>query len=94
MDPLNFVKQFKCVIFTKNDCSYCKKVIKDLKSIDAEFKLYDTETIDSQKLYNLTRSKTYPQIFIGNNFIGGYSELSILIMTNRIYRMLDMDPTF
>lgn len=94
MDPLHLVNNSNCTVFTKQDCAYCNKVIKDLKSINIDFQLCDITTVDACKLYEYTKSKTYPQIFIKNNFIGGYSELSILIMTNRIYGMLDMDPTF
>lgn len=42
---------------------------------------------DREKLKNLTGQETIPQIFIGEHYVGGYSELVDLIRRNRLHSL-------
>lgn len=87
----------QCFIVHKNGCSYCKKAFDELNKINICFDDYEVKDDDfemKKKLIDLTNHKTYPQIFIKGKFIGGYNELMVLIMTNRIYDMLEICPVF
>lgn len=94
MDAINISKE-NCFIFYKNSCSYCLKAKAALESINI---LYECSEIKSDEeknnLFKLTGSKTFPQIFIKKQFIGGYNELMVLIMTNKIYEILQICPDF
>ena len=67
-------------ILTKNDCSWCDKAKKLLKSRNIIFKeleipysLSRNEFYDIAEKYNTT--KTVPKIFNGKELIGGYEDL-------------------
>jgi glutaredoxin 3 len=94
MNKINNSKE-DCFIFYKNSCSYCLKAKAALESINI---IYDCSEIKSEEeknnLVKLTNHKTFPQIFIKKQFIGGYNELMVLIMTNKIYEMLQICPDF
>lgn len=70
------------IIYGKTGCPYCEKAIKwfNDNAIKYEYKILDD--IDQRKALYLNLSKTYntnvetvPQIFIGSEYIGGYSNL-------------------
>ena len=99
MNLISFVNDSKnmCVIFSKDACPHCHMAIKDLKKIKADYSTYDCTNIEKDMmdtLFSFTNCKTFPQIFVKKQYIGGYRELAILLMTNRIYSMLDLDPDF
>ncbi len=66
-------------IYILPDCPWSKKALKLLDSFHVKYNLYvitnDNEFI---KISNKTSISTFPQIFINDRFIGGYSELSNL----------------
>lgn len=96
MDPINFLKDtdYSCVVFTKDSCSHCNMAIKDLKKIKSDYTTCKIEECDAETLFAHTKCRTFPQIFVKREYIGGYSELAILLMTNRIYNMLDLEVEF
>lgn len=69
------------VIHSLKDCYYCEKAKDFLDSIDKEYSVvhYDKddenyrERID--ELVKITNYKKFPQIFIDDEFIGGYHAL-------------------
>ena len=67
-------------IYTLNMCPYCNqaKALLDSKGVPyAEINL-DGKNEELMALKNKTGLRTVPQIFIGKEFVGGYSELSDL----------------
>jgi len=64
-------------IYTKNYCPYCKKAVALLKSKGVNFNeidvTYDEETFKEAQVK--TGWDTVPQIFIGDQFIGGCDDI-------------------
>lgn len=89
---LDLISSAKVFIFTKHNCQYCDKLKTLLDEIHVQYKCYEV-TDDNQSLksdiISLTNHRTFPQLFINSNFIGGYSEVSIFAMTNYLYKLLD-----
>lgn len=83
-------------IFVKDGCSFCTRAIEEVKKIGCSYSVHnitkDEESI--QTLINLNSFKTFPQIYVKNEFIGGYSDLLMMVMTNRIYATIGMDVDF
>jgi len=71
---LPFYQEFKFKIYTKENCKYCKWAKSYLTNKNYNF---EEEYIDSDKLKELTGLSeiTYPQIFYGDQLIGGFTEL-------------------
>ncbi|EPJ49638.1 MAG: glutaredoxin [Osedax symbiont Rs2] len=67
----------KIEIYTRPGCGYCthaKRLLTNRKLDFVEYDVYlNPERI--QQLHNRTSARTYPQIFICNQLIGGFSEL-------------------
>lgn len=67
-------------IYSTDWCPYCQKAKKLLESKGVK---YDEINVDQkpnlrEEIVAKTGMKTIPQIFIGDHFVGGYSELSKL----------------
>ncbi len=64
------------IIYTKDNCPFCKRTISYLNSIGAEYKRIRVE--ESPELYEELKKKTnhqtVPQIFVNEKFIGGAKE--------------------
>ena len=64
------------VIYTKDHCPFCNRVLSYLNSMGAEFKKIRVD--DSAELYEelkmKTNHRTVPQIFVNEEFIGGAKE--------------------
>ena len=71
----------KIIVYTMNYCPYCvaTKKLLTLKGLPFEEVLVD-ENDDAtwMRLEKQTGYKTMPQIFIGDDFIGGYKDLEAL----------------
>ena len=81
-------------IHSKTNCPYCVKA-KDFfkeKNIQYEEIIYnpDLETYEDLKneLVAKTNFKTFPQIFVGTNFIGGYTDLVQAHSTTKLHELL------
>jgi glutaredoxin 3 len=73
------------IIYTTQTCMYCNLAKKLLKEKELSFKEINIET-DINIFKNLiikTKQKTVPQIFINENFIGGYTELCKYLKTEK-----------
>ncbi|AFS77805.1 putative glutaredoxin [Gottschalkia acidurici 9a] len=70
----------KIVIYTKNYCPYCKMASAMLKRKGADFTEVDvTNDEDTFKVAKeKSGSRTVPQIFIDDKFIGGFDDLAAL----------------
>jgi glutaredoxin 3 len=81
IEPINFNVE----IHTKPKCVYCIRAIELIKSYNIPYYeiIYDpAEGISYEnrkyRLQKITNHRTFPQIFMGGNFIGGYNELRVL----------------
>jgi len=65
-------------VYTTNNCPFCVSAKTLLKSKNISFQEIDvSDDIDSlQKMIKLSGLRTVPQIFINNQCIGGFDELS------------------
>lgn len=73
--------------FSREECPYCVMMSKDLDYLEIPFEkiMIPREDIAARDtLVSMTKLKTFPQLFIGNEFIGGYDALTKLIMTNQL----------
>ena len=66
-------------IYILPDCPWSKRSFKLLDSLNVKYNSHIiTNDEEFNKISNITSISTFPQIFINNQFIGGYSELSNL----------------
>jgi glutaredoxin len=67
----------KAIVWSKNSCPFCdqaKKLLK-LKNIEFEERNVSTEWTRDQLLAAVPDARTLPQIFLDDNYIGGFTEL-------------------
>ena len=76
-------------IYVLPNCPWSKKAIKLLDSYQIKYN-YHLITSDEEfnKIYNRYYVDTFPQIFIRNEFIGGYSELSELSSKGKLIELI------
>jgi glutaredoxin 3 len=67
-------------IYTLRGCPFCvrAKSLLDRKSVRYEELDVTTDYEGRMRVSQSTRHRTFPQIFIGEEFVGGYDELSAL----------------
>ena len=71
----------KITVYTMDFCPYCERVKKLFKSKGMAFEEVKLSTNDDaawDELEKRTRFKTMPQVFIGDQFYGGYNEIAAL----------------
>ncbi len=70
----------KVIIYTKEYCPYCQAAKQLLSSKGVLFEEIDvTDNEDRlEKLIERTGHQTVPQVFIGEKFVGGFTELKAL----------------
>lgn len=74
----------KWVIYSLNGCPYCEKAKELLKERNIAFDYIEFKSLDDQKQKAIEQEidnvkqgfRTFPRIFNGTKFIGGYSDLS------------------
>ena len=70
-------------------CPWSKRALKLLDSLNIKYKSHIiTNDEEFNKISNITSVSTFPQIFINNQFIGGYSELSNLAAKDDSFEFL------
>ena len=68
-------------IYILPDCPWSARALKLLDFLNVKYNSYlITNDEQFKKMSNKSSSSTFPQIFIKNQFIGGYSELSSLFV--------------
>ena len=78
-------------IYTTNYCPYCRQAEKFLETKGVAFKNVDVTEDQAmrEKLVELSGGrKTVPQIFIGDQPIGGYSDMMILHQKGQLEPLL------
>lgn len=71
----------KITVYTMNYCPYCtaaKKLLEQKGFGYEEILLTEDDDAGWARLEKLTGYKTMPQIFVGEKFVGGYSDLAKL----------------
>jgi glutaredoxin 3 len=71
----------KVIVYTMNYCPYCirAKQLLNQKGVPFEERLVaDDDDIEWDRLEKLSGMKTMPQIFHGDQLIGGYNDLAVL----------------
>ena len=64
-------------VFILNNCPWSKRAIRLLDSLSISYETILVENDeDFQKVKRLTQHNTFPQLFLDNNFFGGYDELA------------------
>jgi glutaredoxin 3 len=68
----------KAIVWSKNNCPFCvqaKNLLK-LKNIEFEERNISAETWTKEQLLEaVPTARTLPQIFLDDNYIGGFTEL-------------------
>ncbi len=81
----------KVVIYTMNHCPHCvsaKNLFKSKSIPFEEILLKEEDDAAWDRLEKETGYKTMPQIFIGEKFIGGYSQLASLNASGELDELL------
>lgn len=66
-------------VYTKENCGYCRRAKDLLEMIGEDFVTHDITVGDTRQLVNEKAGfeiKTVPQIWHGDRYVGGYTELS------------------
>jgi glutaredoxin 3 len=67
----------KAIVWSKNNCSYCDqaKALLNSKGIQFEEKKIGEGWTREQLLEAVPTARTVPQIFLGEEYVGGFPEL-------------------
>ena len=67
----------KATVWSKNGCTFCTqaKELLESRGIDYEERNINTEWTREQLLEEVPTARTLPQIFLDDNYIGGFTEL-------------------
>lgn len=86
------------IIYSKNNCSYCKKAKELLNNADIPYDeiLLDKEKDEENYIKTVTELKqkynhhTFPFIIVNNKFLGGYAELEDAYYTLYLHKLLNL----
>jgi glutaredoxin 3 len=78
------------VMYTTNWCPYCERARRMLRSKGAAFEEIDVESAAEKRAEMISRSgrRTVPQIFIGDQHVGGSDELADLDAAGKLDGLL------
>jgi glutaredoxin len=67
----------KATVWSKNSCPFCDqaKALLNLKGIEFEERNINKDWTKEQLLEAVPTARTLPQIFLDDNYIGGFTEL-------------------
>ena len=67
----------KAIVWSKNACPFCvqAKALLESQGIDYEERNVSTDWTKEQLLEAVPTARTLPQIFLDDNYIGGFTEL-------------------
>ena len=67
----------KAIVWSKENCPYClqAKALLTQKGIEFEERNVSTDWTREQLLEAVPNARTLPQIFLDDNYIGGFTEL-------------------
>ena len=72
----------KIEIYSKPRCTFCTraKQLCELRGLEYDYKLLDADFTMEELLEIVPAAKTFPQIFIDGESIGGFQEFSSLLI--------------
>jgi len=65
----------KVIIYSKNNCGYCDKAKIILQKYDPKIHMLNQDYTREEFFTKFPNAKTFPQIIINNEHVGGYHEL-------------------
>lgn len=73
-------------IYHKDYCPYCKAAKKLLTSLDLEYDEIEVthDPVEFANMVKRANRRTVPQIFIGDNHIGGFDDLQSLVARKKL----------
>jgi glutaredoxin 3 len=77
-------------IYTTRTCGYCQAALRLLRAKNIPYEQVDVTGNDDMRqwLVTATGQTTVPQIFIGDQAIGGYTDLAALDQSGKLQQML------
>lgn len=80
----------KVVVYSKNHCPYCDRAKSLLKSKGVSFEELNIENKPEEikALMEKTGMRTFPQIFINDNLIGGFDDMNALDKAGKLDSLL------
>jgi glutaredoxin 3 len=80
----------KVIIYTKQSCPYCvwAKQLLDAKNVSYSEIAVDTDPAKMEEMIQLSGRRTVPQIFINDQAIGGFDDLSELAKSGQLDKLL------
>lgn len=78
-------------LYSKIPCPYCERAKSLLNELGLKYTLIDLtdKTDELLALKKATGHMTVPQIFIGETFVGGFTELKALHDSNQLLKMCE-----
>lgn len=82
------------VIYSTAICPYCVAAKNFLKSQGRDWTevRIDLDPVEREKMLNLARRTSVPQIFVGDVHVGGYDDMMALHRAGRLLPLLDGQP--
>lgn len=72
-------------IYSKNNCTYCEKAKYALRGQEVDIRnVEDNREFFNELLQRVPNARTMPQVFRGDQHIGGYNELQLLLDKEQI----------
>ncbi len=80
----------KVILYTKQNCGYCSaaKQLLDSKHVTYTEVRVDTDSVKLEEMMRLSGRRTVPQIFINDQSIGGFDDLSALATSGQLDKLL------
>jgi glutaredoxin 3 len=80
----------KIIIYSKDHCAYCTwaKQLLESKNLPYEEIRVDLDSEKLQEMLKLSNQRTTPQIFINDQHIGGFDQLSALAQSGKLDTLL------
>ena len=72
-------------VYSKEECIFCELTKKYLKARGIDHVIIDDKKYDKNELMKKTGSRSFPQVFVKEKYIGGYEDLKKL----HIYKSTD-----
>ena len=72
-------------VYSKEECIFCELTKKYLKAREIDHVIIDDKNYDKNELIKKTGSRSFPQVFVKEKYIGGYEDLKKL----NIYKATD-----
>jgi len=80
----------KITIYTTTYCGYCRAAKRLLEDLEVPFTELDVTNDDAKRawLVEVSGQRTVPQIFVGEEPIGGYTDMAELVRTGVFRTMI------